>query len=80
MSQLCEVNGGAVKVIVPEALDTVSSASIRGFYRLVLRATDAHSAAVQYGTEELKQKMYHPRLNISSQGPKPEAKWPIPTV
>ena len=74
MSQLCEVNGwccGAVKVIAPEAFATVSGAFTRGFYRLVLRATDAYSAAVQYGTEEFKQKLYEPRLNISSEGPMP---------
>ena len=44
-----------------EALKTiasVSSASIRGFYSLALRAIDAYSAGVQYGTEEFKQKVY----------------------
>ena len=35
-----------------EALASKSNASIRGFYRLALRAIDAYSAAAQYGTEE----------------------------
>ena len=39
-------------------LTLVSNASIRGFYRLALRATDAYSAGVQYGTEEFKQNVY----------------------
>ena len=29
-----------------------------GFYRLAMRAIDAYSAGVQYGTEEFKQKVY----------------------
>ena len=47
-----------LKTTVSEALASVSSASIRGFYRLALRAIDAYSAGVQYGTEEFKQKVY----------------------
>ena len=48
----------APKKIVPEGLASVSSASIGSFYRLALRAIDAYSAGVQYGTEEFKQKVY----------------------
>ena len=36
----------ALKTIVSEALASVSSASIRGFYRLELRAIDAYFAGV----------------------------------
>ena len=45
----------ALKATVPEVLALVSNASIRGFYRLALRAIDAYSAGVRYGTEEFKQ-------------------------
>ena len=48
----------ALKTIVSEALASVSSASIRGFYKLALHAIDAYPAGVQYGTEEFKQKVY----------------------
>ena len=51
-------NFEALKAMVPEALAPVSNASIRGFYRLALRAIDAYSAGVQYGMEELKQNVY----------------------
>ena len=54
----CGFNFEVLKAIVPEALASVKSASIRGFYRLALRAIDAYSAGVQYGTEEFKQKVY----------------------
>ena len=43
---------------MPETLASVSNASIRGFYRLALRAIDAYSAGVQYGMEEFKQNVY----------------------
>ena len=48
----------ALKAIAPEALAFVSSASIPGSNRLALRAIDANSVGVQYGTEEFKQKVY----------------------
>ena len=48
----------ALKATVPETLASVSNASIRGFYRLALRAIDAYSAGVQDETEEFKQNGY----------------------
>ena len=50
----------ALKATVPESLASVSSAIIRGFYRLELRAIDAYSAGMQYGAEESKQTVYKP--------------------
>ena len=41
-------NFEALKATVPEALALVSNGSIRGFYRLTLRAIDAYSAGVQF--------------------------------
>ena len=38
----------ALKSTVPEALASVSNASIRGLYRLALRAIDAYSTGMQY--------------------------------
>ena len=49
----------ALKATVPETLTSVSNASIRGFYRLALRAIDAYSAGVRYGAEEFKQKVQY---------------------
>ena len=60
----CGFNFEVLKAIVPEALASVKSASIRGFYRLALRAIDAYSAGVQYGTEEFKQKVYKSHRQI----------------
>ena len=54
----------ALKAAVSEALASVSSASIRGFYRLALRAINAYSAGVQYGAEEFKQKVYKSHRQI----------------
>lgn len=54
----CGYDFEALKTMVPEALASVTNASIRGFYRLALRAIDAYSAGVQYGTEEFKQTVY----------------------
>ena len=54
----CGYNFEALKATVPEALASVSNASIRGFHRLALRAIDAYSAGVQYGMEEFKQNVY----------------------
>ena len=48
----------ALKATVPETLASVSNASIRGFYRLALRAIDAYSAGVRYGMDEFKQNAY----------------------
>ena len=41
----------ALKTKAPEALASVCNASVRGFYWLALRAIDAYSAGLQYGTE-----------------------------
>ena len=41
--------------MVPEAPATVSNASIRGFYKLALRAFDSYSAGVRCVMEEFKQ-------------------------
>ena len=49
---------------MPEALASISNASIRGFYRLALRAINAYSADVQYGIEELKQNVYKPHRQV----------------
>ena len=57
----CGYNSEALKATVPEALASVSNASIRGFYRLALRANDDYSAGVRYGAEELN-KMYINRI------------------
>ena len=54
----CGFNFEALKAMVPEALASVSSASIRDFYRLALRAIDAYSTGLQFGAEEFKQKVY----------------------
>ena len=56
----CGYNFEAMKACatVPEALASVSNASIRGFYRLALRTIDAYSAGVRHGTEEFKQNVY----------------------
>ena len=54
----CGYNFEALKATVPEALASVSDASIRGFYRLALHAIDAYSAGVRYRTEEFKQNVY----------------------
>ena len=51
----CGYDFEALKAIVPEALASVSNASIRGFYRLAIRTIDAYSAGMQYGAEEFKQ-------------------------
>ena len=54
----CEYNFEVLKATVPEALASVSNASICGFYRLALRAIDTYSAGVQYVAEEFKQNVY----------------------
>ena len=41
-----------------QALALVTNASICGFHRLALRAIDAYSAGVRYGTEGFKQNAY----------------------
>ena len=57
----CGYNFEALKATVPEALASVSNASIRGFYRLALRAIDAYSACVRMGRRNLN-KMYINRI------------------
>lgn len=56
--------------MVPETLASVSKASIRGFYRLALRAIHAYSSGVQYGTEESKQDVYKPHRQVED-----KSKW-----
>ena len=60
----------ALKATVPEALASVTSASIRGFYRLALRAIDVYSAGVQYGTAEFKQTVYKSHRQVED-----KSKW-----
>ena len=59
-----------LKATVPEALASVSNASICGFYRLALRAIDAYSAGVQYGMEEFKQNVYKSHRQVED-----KSKW-----
>ena len=54
----CGYDFAALKTTVPEALASVSNASIRGFYRLALRTIHVYSAGMQYGAEEFKQTVY----------------------
>ena len=44
----------ALKATMPEALASVTNASIRGFYRLAVCAIDAYFAGLFHGTEEFK--------------------------
>ena len=46
--------------MVPEALASISNASIRGFYRLSLCAIDAYPVGVQYGAEGFKKMHINP--------------------
>ena len=46
------------KATVPEALASVSNASIRGIYRLALRAIDAYSASARCGAEGFGDNVY----------------------
>ena len=48
----CGYDFEALKTTVPEALTSVTNASIRGFYRLAVRTIDAYSAGLCYRTEE----------------------------
>ena len=66
----CGYGFEARKATVPEALASVTSASIRGFYRLALRAIDAYSAGVQYGTAEFKQTVYKSHRQVED-----KSKW-----
>ena len=50
----CGYDFEALKTTVPEALASVTNASIRGSYRLAVRTIDACSAGLCYGTEEFK--------------------------
>jgi hypothetical protein len=60
----------ALKKTVPEALASVTNASIRGFHRLALRDIDAYSAGVQYGTEEFKRTVYKSHRQVED-----KSKW-----
>jgi hypothetical protein len=48
----------------------VSEASIRGFYKLALRAIDAYSAGIQHGTAEFKNTVYKSHRKIEN-----KSKW-----
>ena len=50
----CEYDFEALKATVPEALASVTNASIYSLYRLAVRTIDAYSAGLCYGTEEFK--------------------------
>ena len=54
----CGYDFEALKATVPEALASVTNASIRGFYRLAVRTIGAYSAGLCYGTEEFKHNVY----------------------
>jgi hypothetical protein len=66
----CGYSFQALKAIVPEALASVSNASIRGFYRLALRAIDAYSAKITYGTEAFRQTVYRSHRQVQD-----KSKW-----
>ena len=54
----CGYDFEALKTTVPEALASVTNASIRGFYRLAVCTIDAYTTSLHYGTEEFKQNVY----------------------
>ena len=60
----------ALKATVPEALASVTNASIRGFYRLAVRTIDFYSAGLRYGTEEFKQNVYKSHRQVED-----KSKW-----
>ena len=66
----CGYDFDALKETVPKALESVTEASIRGFYRLALRAIDAYSAGFQYGTTEFKQTVYKSNRQVED-----KSKW-----
>ena len=66
----CGYNFEALKSTVPEALASVTDASIRGFYKLALRAIDAYAAGVQYGTEEFRSNVYKSHRQVED-----KSKW-----
>ena len=55
---------------MPEALASVTNASIRGFYRLAVRTTDTYSAGLCHGTEEFKHNVYRSHRQVED-----ESKW-----
>ena len=55
---------------MPEALASVTNASISGFYRLAVRTIDAYSADLRYGTEEFKQNVYKSHRQVED-----KSKW-----
>ena len=66
----CGYNFEALKETVPEALASVSNATIRGFYRLALRAIDAYSMGLQYGTEDFRSSVYKSHRQVQD-----KSKW-----
>ena len=55
---------------MPEALASVTNASIRGFYRLAVHIIDAYSAGLCYGTEEFKHNVYRSHRQVEG-----KSKW-----
>ena len=66
----CGYDFEALKATVPEALASVTNASIRGFFRLAQRAIDAYSAGLQYRTSEFKQTVYKSHRQVED-----KSKW-----
>ena len=64
------MTGGGAVTTVPEALASVTNASIRGFYRLAVRTIDAYSAGLCYGTEEFKHNVYRSHRQVED-----KSKW-----
>ena len=66
----CGYDLEALKTTVPEALASVTNASIRGFNRLAVRTIDAYSAGLCYGTEEFKHNVYRSHRQVED-----KSKW-----
>ena len=66
----CGYDFEALEKTVPEALASVTNASIRGFYRLAVRTIDAYSAGLCYGTEEFKHNVYRSHRQVED-----KSKW-----
>ena len=53
---------------MPEALASVTNASIRSFYRLAVRTIDVYSADMCYGAEEFKHNVYRSHRQVEGDG------------
>jgi hypothetical protein len=60
----CNYDFESLKTTIPEALASVTNAMIQGFYRLSLRAMDAYSAGVQFGTAEFHRTVYRSHRQV----------------